>query len=148
MHFPENWDMQEWVGLSCEICFLSPTSDQCEVRPGAVNNPEVRCPIKLESQATCQGAGVGDGVGWVLLSAQSSFSSPTDSCKWQAPRGHEYLMAAAKWVEAGTQTMPLSALLNLFSTVGPNDVHVSGSAPSLPTGWPPGLSLAQRLFQR
>jgi hypothetical protein len=124
---------------------MCPTSDQREVRPGAFKNPEAQCPIKLESQATCQGAG---GVGWVLLSAQSPFSSSTDSCKWQAPRGHEYLVVAAKWVEAGTQTMPLPALLNLFSTVGPNNVHASGSAPSPPTGWPPGLSLAQRLFQR
>lgn len=58
-------------------------------------------------------------------------------------QGREYLVAAAKWVEAGTQAMPRPALLNLFSTVGPKDVHVSGSAPSPPTGWPPSLSLAR-----
>lgn len=52
-----------------------------------------------------------------------------------------------KWVKAGTQTMSLPALLNLFSTVGPKDVHVSGSAPSSPTGWPSGLSLARDSFR-
>lgn len=47
---------------------------------------------------------------------------------------------AAKWAEA--DNAPPSPL-ELFSTVGPKDVHVSGSAPSPPTGWPLGLSLAR-----
>lgn len=114
------------------------------MRLEAVNNPEARCSIKLESQATCQGAGKGRGADQFT---KPVFSFPKDRCKWGAPRGCEYLVMTVKWVKAGTQTMPLPALLNVFSTVGPKDVHVSGPAPSPPPGWPPGLSLVRNSFR-
>lgn len=124
------------MGFSCEICSLCPTSDQREVRPGAVDSSESQCSIKLESQPPCQGAGRGRGA--------AQFTKPISPSPKTAVSaklsGTKYLVAA-KWVEAGTQTMPLPALLNLFSTVGPKGVHVSGPAPSPPAGWLPGQSL-------